>query len=220
MKTPAKSLGKGSSALCAMLLKSIDDKDPTVRDAAVHAAGALLHVLDESSLGALMDSPKVDKSKVKKIRDYAAQLNGDTVAPAAAASTKGALKQRQSVNQAPPPKAGPKKKKAPKKKAPPADDDLDLDEDALLDAAIKANAKEKKREPAYKRWIDADGNVKGNTLHSRQAERDRAALLAKLEKKRLVPLATQKGPRRASRNKYMLLCCQVSMDHDSFVPRN
>ena len=35
MKTPAKSLGKGSSALCAMLLKSIDDKDPTVRDAAV-----------------------------------------------------------------------------------------------------------------------------------------------------------------------------------------
>ena len=55
---------------------------------------------------------------------------------------------------------------------------------AALDAAIKANAKEKKREPAYKRWIDADGNVKGNTLHSRQAERDRAALLAKLEKKK------------------------------------
>ena len=120
MKTPAKSLGKGSSALCAMLLKSIDDKDPTVRDAAVHAAGALLHVLGESSLGALMDSPKVDKSKVKKISDYAAQLNGDTVAPAAAASTKSALKQRQSVNQAPPPKAGPKKKKAPKEPKPSA----------------------------------------------------------------------------------------------------
>ena len=81
---------------------------------------ALLHVLGESSLGALMDSPKVDKSKVKKIRDYAAQLNGDTVAPAAAASTKGALKQRQSVNQAPPPKAGPKKKKAPKEPKPSA----------------------------------------------------------------------------------------------------
>ena len=85
---------------------------------------------------------------------------------------------------APKPAPPPKKKKAPKKKAPPADDDLDLDDDALLDAAIKANAKEKKREPEYKRWIDADGNIKGNTLHSRQAERDRAALLAKLEKKK------------------------------------
>ena len=87
-----------------------------------------------------------------------------------------------------------KKKKAPKKKAPPADDDLDLDDDALLDAAIKANAKEKKREPEYRRWIDADGNVKGNTLHSRQAERDRAALLAKLEKKKAGAARDTKKP--------------------------
>ena len=64
----------------------------------------------------------------------------------------------------------------------------------MLDAAIKANAKEKKREPAYKRWIDADGNVKGNTLHSRQAERDRAALLAKLEKKKAGAARDTKKP--------------------------
>ena len=98
-----------------------------------------------------------------------------------------AAKETRGTRPAPSPKLAPrppaKKKKAPKTKPPPADD-LDLDDDALLDAAIKANAKEKKREPEYKRWIDADGNIKGNTLHSRQAERDRAALLAKLEKKK------------------------------------
>ena len=61
-------------------------------------------------------------------------------------------------------------------------------------AAIKANAKEKKREPEYRRWIDADGNVKGNTLHSRQAERDRAALLAKLEKQKAGAARETKRP--------------------------
>ena len=102
---------------------------------------------------------------------------------------------RAAARPAPAPKPAPpsKKKKAPKKKAPPADDP-DLDDDALLDAAIKANAKEKKREPEYRRWIDADGNVKGNTLHSRQAERDRAALLAKLEKKKAGAAREKKKP--------------------------
>lgn len=87
-----------------------------------------------------------------------------------------------------------KKKKPPKKKAPPAGDDSDLDDDALLAAAIQANKKEKKREPAYKRWVDADGNIKGNTLHARQAERDRAALVAKLEKKKAGAAREKKQP--------------------------
>ncbi|KAH8048166.1 ATP-dependent 5'-3' RNA helicase [Aureococcus anophagefferens] len=49
-------------------------------------------------------------------------------------------------------------------------------------AAMKANAKAKKAEPDWKRWVDTDGNIRGNDAHSRQAERDRAALLEKARK--------------------------------------
>ncbi|KAK7242556.1 ATP-dependent 5'-3' RNA helicase [Aureococcus anophagefferens] len=58
----------------------------------------------------------------------------------------------------------------------------DADDDALLKAAMKANAKAKKAEPDWKRWVDTDGNIRGNDAHSRQAERDRAALLEKARK--------------------------------------
>ena len=76
-----------------------------------------------------------------------------------------------------------KKPPAPKKKH--ANRDAasdDGDEDAVLKAAIKANAKAAKAEPDWKRWVDRDGNIRGNDAHSRQAERERAALLEKARK--------------------------------------
>jgi cytoskeleton-associated protein 5 len=121
MQTPPKSLRKANKQLCGMLMKGIDDKTPEARDAALQTTGALLHVLDEDQLSAIMTSSKMDKHKAKRIREHAAKLSGEalpaeTVVPAT-------QRTRKTLNQAPPPKVGPKVAKssnapAPKKAAP------------------------------------------------------------------------------------------------------
>lgn len=122
MRTSPKSLRKVSKQLCLMLLKGIDDKTPEARDAALQTTGALLHVLEEDDLSEIMENPKMDKFKAKRIRSYAAELAGE--APPAEIELPTALKTRKTLNQAPPPKAGPKtarvNKTAPKPSAPKA----------------------------------------------------------------------------------------------------
>lgn len=103
VSAPEKSLRKVTKQMCEMLLKGIDDKTPEARDAALQTTGALLHVLDEATLAAVMESPRMDKFKATKIRSYAAELSGES-APTEADSPR---KQRKALNSAPAPKGGP-----------------------------------------------------------------------------------------------------------------
>ncbi|KAH8049374.1 ATP-dependent 5'-3' RNA helicase [Aureococcus anophagefferens] len=134
--------------------------------------------------------PRTGKHAAKKAKKKAraeALAAAEAAAPAApppapapkpppAPETNSLLKQlarERAARAAPPPK---------RKPASTAASSADADDDALLKAAMKANAKAKKAEPDWKRWVDTDGNIRGNDAHSRQAERDRAALLEKARK--------------------------------------
>jgi ATP-dependent RNA/DNA helicase IGHMBP2 len=193
--------------------KFVDDALPLAAAAPRLANGAkliLMVVPRPEDAVAPQPPPRGKKAKKARRKVKAAAAAEPVAAPAPAPSTASqqltganSLLQQLARDRAaraakaprPAPAPAPKKnKKPPKKKAPPAGDDSDLDDDALLAAAIQANKKEKKREPAYKRWVDADGNIKGNTLHARQAERDRAALVAKLEKKKAGAAREKKQP--------------------------
>ena len=134
--------------------------------------------------------PRTGKHAAKKAKKKAraeALAAAEAAAPAApppapapkpppAPETNSLLKQlarERAARAAPPPK---------RKPASTAASSADADDDALLKAAMRANAKAKKAEPDWKRWVDTDGNIRGNDAHSRQAERDRAALLEKARK--------------------------------------
>ena len=61
------------------------------------------------------------------------------------------------------------------------------------------NKKKKGAEPQWKRWVDKDGHIHGNDLHARQAEREKAALREKLEKKKAGAARDAKKKTKAQR---------------------
>ena len=91
LKTTRKPPGKAEiKTLGEMLMKSIDDPAPDVRELAAEALGIMLRILGERPMMAYMDRLKADKIKEGKVKEFAekaeVRIGGAAPAPQASAS--------------------------------------------------------------------------------------------------------------------------------------